>query len=182
MDQRDAITWVAIELTKMGELKVEDGSLKGALLRDLEADPSFPVFIPSATYKKGGRTITVHLMEGYCFVASGLPEVRYFKLEKQPYIESVMSTLSGPHRMRTISVIPNRDIERLKRQFQEQLASDIVEGAWVKVVQGKFKGLEGRVLTLIDDRYAWVQFKLRSLHRISPLPRVFLESTEPAEL
>jgi transcription antitermination factor NusG len=179
VDRRDETTWIAVELTKAGELKIEDGTLASAIRRDLGVESTFPLFIPSTTYKKGGKTITVHLMEGYCFIASGLPEVKYFKLEKQPYVESVMSTVGGPHKMRTLSVIPNRDIEKLKKQLQDQLASDIEENAWVKVVRGKFKGLEGRVLTLLDERHAWVQFELRSLHRVTPIPRVFLETIEP---
>ena len=178
MDQRDETTWVAVELTRAGELKVEDGTLAATLLRDLGVEPDHPIFIPSKTYNKGGRTITVHLMEGYCFLASGLPEVDYFKLERKPYVASVISTRSGPHGMRVLSVVTDREVRRLRRQLQAQLASDIEEGNRVKVLRGKFKGLEGEVLSLLDKKHAWVKFQLRSLCRVTPIPRAFLETAE----
>ncbi len=176
MDRRDDLTWIAIELSRQGELKVEDCTLASSFRRDLDVQDEFPVFIPSTSYIKNGRTFTVHLMEGYAFVGTGLPEYRYFALEKLAYVTSVMSAQSGPHRMRALHVLPNREIEKLRRKLSEQLAADIEVDAWVKVVRGKFKGLEGRVLRIHDDQHAWVAFELRSLHRCTPIPRVFLET------
>lgn len=83
--------------------------------------------------------------------------------------------------MRALSVLPNREIERLQRMLAEQLAADIEVNSWVKVVNGKFKGLEGRVLQMVGEEHAYVQFELRSLRRVSPIPRVFLETVEPVE-
>lgn len=181
MDRRDDLTWIAIELSRQGELKVEDGTLADSFRRELDVVPEFPVFIPSTTYIKLGRTMTVHLMEGYAFVATGLPEYRYFALEKLNYVASVMSAQSGPHKMRVLHVLPNREIEKLRRKLSEQLAADITVDSWVKVVRGKFKGLEGRVLRIHDDQHAYVAFVLRSLHRVSPIPRVFLQTIEPPD-
>jgi transcription antitermination factor NusG len=180
VDQRDEQSWIIVELNRQGELKVEDGTLASTLRRDLSVDDDFPVFVPSITYKKAGRQITVHLMEGYCFVGNGLTDVEYYALERKNYVESVMSVRTGPHRMRTLSVVPNREVKRLQNQLQKQLAADILEGDWVKVVRGKLKGLEGRVLELPTDRHAYVHFALRSLHRVTPVPRVFLETIESA--
>ena len=80
MDQRDEQSWIIVELNRQGELKVEDGTLASTLRRDLSVDDDFPVFVPSITYKKAGRQITVHLMEGYCFVGNGLTDVEYYAL------------------------------------------------------------------------------------------------------
>ena len=179
MDHRDTQTWIALELTPLGEFKVEEGTLASSLRRDLGVDPEHPVFVPATTYHKAGKLITVHLMEGYCFVATGLPEVRYFQLERTGYIASVMSTQSGPYKIRTLSVLPDREIKRLRKQLSEQLASDIEEMAWVTVTRGKFKGLVGQVMYLLNAEYAFVHFKLRSLIRVTPIPRVFLETTAP---
>tara|TARA_Y100000310_G_scaffold194428_2_gene194426 strand:+ start:16014 stop:16523 length:510 start_codon:yes stop_codon:yes gene_type:complete len=162
-------------------LKVEDGTLSSSFRRDLEVADEFPVFVPSTSYVKNGRTMTVHLMEGYAFVATGLPEYRYFALEKLAYVTSVMSAQSGPHNMRVLHVLPNREIEKLRKKLSEQLAADITVDSWVKVVRGKFKGLEGRVLRLHDDQHAFVAFELRSLHRVTPIPRVFLQTIEPPD-
>jgi len=79
-DQRDSRTWVIIELTRAGEAKVEDGSLADAIRKALAVDETHSVFVPSLTYMAGNRRTTVHLMEGYAFVESCLPEVRYYRL------------------------------------------------------------------------------------------------------
>lgn len=178
MDRRDDLTWIAIELTHYGERLVEDGQLTEYLRRDLDVDPDFPIFIPSTTYKKNGKVVTIHLMEGYAFAASGLPETCYFALESKSYVSTVISSSPGPHQIRVLSVLPNREVENLRKQLHDQQASDIEEGAWVTVVRGKFRGLAGRVMALFGDGQAYVEFRLRSLIRISPLPKVFLEVTE----
>ena len=83
MDRRDALTWVAIELTRRGEARVEEGTIEEQIRQDLGVDESYPVFVPSMCYQKGGKKMTLHLMEGYVFVASGLPETKFFSLEKK---------------------------------------------------------------------------------------------------
>lgn len=178
MDHRDDLTWIALELTRQGELKAEDGSLADALRRDLHVPADFPVFVPSMTYIKNGRPTTIHLMEGYAFVASGLPETTYFALEKGHNVASVMSS-HGASGIRVLHAISNREIEKLRKQLRDQLAADIEEFAWVRVIRGKFKGLEGQVVRLHDDQHAYVSFKLRSLHRVTPIPRIFLQAIEP---
>lgn len=174
MDRRDEITWVAIELTRLGMQKIEEGTLDRSLRYDLEVDASHPIFIPAVTFMKGRRGVTLFLMEGYVFVAAGLPEVRYFALERKPYVEKVIST-SG--RVRTISVIPDRDIRDLRRQLQEQVSSDIQVGEHVLVTEGPYRKLDGRV-TGINGDHAYVFIRLRSLQVVATVPRVFLEPTE----
>lgn len=177
MDRRDDLTWIAIELTRQGEAKVEDGSIIGALRSDLEVGEEHPIFVPSVVYWTGGRQVTLHLMEGYVFVASGLPETRYFNLEKKPYVSQVMSSLGGPHRMRVPSVIPNSNIEDLRSKLRGMVASDIEVGAHVSILDGKYRGLEGRVLEL-DQEDAFVHVQLRSIKIIATIPRVFLEAQD----
>jgi len=181
MDHRDDLTWVAIELSWQGERLVSEGTLEEVLRRDLGIEDTHPVFIPATTYVKNGKTITIHLMEGYVFVGNGLDEVRYFALEQQFYVHSVMSASGGPHRIRVLSVLPNSDIQNLRNQLHAQQAADIEVDTWVRVVRGKFRGLEGKVLRLDGDKHAYVDFRLRSLHRITPLPRAYLEVAEPPE-
>lgn len=178
MDWRDDITWIAVELSNLGEQKVEEGALEASIRHDLAVDKNYPVFIPATTYRKNGKTITICLMEGYVFVASGLPEVRYFTLEQRPYVTSVMSSVTGPHKMRTLQVLPNKEVKNLQKKLREMVSADIEDGATVKVNNGRYKGLEGRVLG-IEGSEAYVEFKLRSLWRITSIPLVFLETVEP---
>lgn len=175
MDQRDDLTWIAIELTKFGESKVEDGSLAQSLRRDLGVDQDHEVFIPAVSYHKRAQLITIHLVEGYAFVASGLPEVRYFALERRPYVSQVMSTQGGPHRLRVLSTIRNIQIDEMKTRLRTLVASDIEVEAKVRVTEGTYRNLDGVVLDL-DGDHAAVSIALRSLNAIARIPRVFLET------
>lgn len=164
----------------MGEAKVEDGVLEDTLRADLGIGPDFPIFIPAITYTKGKRKFTIQLMEGYVFVATGLPETAYFDLERKPYVNQVMSSNSGPHKIRVLSTIPDKKIEELRRQFKELVSSDIEIHDKVRVIEGTYRMLEGEVLGK-DGEDAFVEIELRSLRVIATVPLVFLESTENGE-
>ena len=185
MDRRDETTWIAIELSRLGEAKVEEGILEDILRNDLGSSdfplpPEFQIFIPAVTYTKGKRKFTVQLMEGYAFVATGLPETTYFDLERKPYVNQVMSSLAGPHKMRVLSTIPNKRIEELRKKFQELITSDIELYEVVRVVDGTYRALGGRVLGK-DGDYAFVEITLRSLRVIATVPLVFLETVSDEE-
>jgi len=174
VDLRDGTTWVALELTRQGEQKVEDGTLATELRSILSVDPDWPIFIPARVYHRGGRRITVHLMEGYAFVASGLNEVDYFRLEadNNKFVSRIM-TASSPGGLRVLKTIPDRQIQTLRRQLVEEISSDIVTGLQVRVAEGKYKGLDGLVLG-VDDEYAFVKIELRSLKIVAKIPRILL--------
>ena len=177
MDRRDSPTWIAIELSRYGETKVEDGTLEPSLRADLEVDDDFPLFVPATSYPKGNRLITIHLVEGYVFIGTGLEEVRYFALENKPYINKIISTPTGPHKIRTPSVIGDDHIQSMKDQLRQQIAADIEEGAQVRVRDGIYRSLIGRVMGVQDD-HAFVKIELRSIKLIATVPRVFLEVEE----
>ena len=177
MDQRDDLTWIAVELTRFGETKVEDGTIATLLCRDLKTDPDFPVFVPALTFSKNGKNVTLQLMEGYVFVGSGLNDIRYYRLEDLPYVAKVMSGPVSPHGMRTLSVIPNRNIEQMRKQLREMVASDIEVGDFVCVTNGPYRSLEGDVLGLDGDN-AFVRIRLRSLRVIATVPRIFLDTPD----
>jgi len=164
-------------LSRYGETKVEDGTLEPALRSDLGVDSDFPLFIPATSYPKGNRLITVHLVEGYVFIGTGLEEVRYFALERKPYIGKIISTPTGPYKIRTPSVIGDAHIQEMKQQLRQQIAADIEEGAQVKVKDGVYKALVGKVMGVQDD-HAFVKIELRSIKLIATIPRVFLEVEE----
>ena len=175
MDPRDELAWIAVELTKFGESKIEDNSLVPALRRDLGVGPEHEFFVPAMTYYRHNQPITIHLLEGYVFVASGLPEVKYFALEQRPYVNSVMSTLSGPYRMRSLKVITNDEVLKMKSRLRDLVSSDLEIGSKVKVIDGTYRNLDGKVLEVEGDN-ASVEVILRSLWVIARVPRVFLET------
>jgi len=171
-DQRDARSWVVLELTRLGEVKAEESLLEGLLRDALRADNQLAIFIPSVSYQNGGRRITVALMEGYAFVATGLPEMTYFGLESTQYVRKVLS-VKTPNGMRALSVIPEARIVEMRAQLAQQVSSDLVEGMRVTVTEGVYSHLDGEVVQ-IDGDNARVRFLLRSLDLIAPVPRVFL--------
>lgn len=173
MDVRDKMTWVALELTKAGEQKAIDGTLADALRASLGVPDTHSIFVPYASYSKGGRTVSVRLIEGYAFVASGLVETRYFALERGPLVEQVMSS-KGAHNMRVLQTVPDHKVQALIGQLREQVSSDLEIGTRVKIIGGNYVHLEGVIVDLTDDRAA-VRIRLRSLDVVAFLPKVFID-------
>ena len=173
-DARDLITWVALELSKHGDRCVDDGTLESELRKHLQVDPDWPVFIPARAYLKRGRRVTVHLMEGYAFVAAGLEEVRYFRLEQTKLVESVMAT-KDRRGLKVLATIPDAKVRELRRQLSQEVSSDLIPGMGVLVTDGIYSRLEGKVVDT-DGDYAVVRFALRSLEIISKVPKIFLDT------
>jgi transcription antitermination factor NusG len=174
VDRRDERTWIAIELTRQGEQKVEDGSLEDTLRTDLGIDEDFPVFVPATTYVRDGRTITIQLIEGYVFVASGLHETVYFALENKVYVGQVMS-ITKRGSLRTLSVIPDVQVQTMQTRLREMVSADILPDTPVRILEGRYRNLEGYVLDTENDQ-AIVNVELRSLWAIITVPLVFLET------
>lgn len=173
-DQRDGTTWVVLELTRQGEKLVEDGTISNEIRKTLEIDDSWPVFVPSRAYVKNGKRVVVHLMEGYVFVATGLDEVVYFRLEQTKLVQQVMSS-RGSRGIRRLETITDREVAELRKQLNQEVAADIIPGMKVLVTDGIYSKLEGIVLDTEGD-HAVIHFELRSLKVISKVPKVFLET------
>ena len=177
MDLRDEITWVAIELTHAGELQVVEGTLETSLRNDLRVGDDHPIFIPVTLFRRDGRVVPVHLMEGYAFVGSGLDEVDYYALENQIYVQQVMSTFTGIHKLRCLSVISNAQVEAMRLRLKEMATAEIPLHAHVMISDGTYRGLDGAVIGLGADN-AYVRITLRSLDVVATVPRIFLEEQE----
>ena len=173
-DLRDETTWVAVELTRMGENHVVDGSLERQIRRDLHVDETYPIFIPIALFHRDGKVTPIHLVEGYVFIASGLDDVAYFALENRPYANAVMSTQQGKYKMRCLSVITDAQVRAMKEKLREMVSAEIRLHATVDVRGGTYGGLEGTVIGL-DDQSGFVRIVLRSLDVVATVPRIFLE-------
>ena len=173
-DRRDGTTWVVLELTHQGENLVEEGVFEGEVRRILDVEEDWPVFVPSRVYEKKGKRITVHLMEGYAFVATGLDEVHYFRLEQTKVVAQVLATRSS-RGIRALSTIPDTRVVELRGQLNAEVAADIIPGMRVLVTDGVYSKLEGIVLDTQGD-HATVHFELRSLEVISRIPKVFLDT------
>lgn len=175
MDQRDETTWAVVELTRAGEALVEDGTLAQALRGAIGADANHQVFIPSMVYTRGGRRTAITLMEGYAFIATGLPESVYFAMERDsPLVRQVLSTGGGGRQMKALSVLPNKNVEEMRAQLREQVSTDLDVGMKVLVTEGVYANLDAEVMGF-EDGDAVVSIELRSIKIITRLPRIFLD-------
>jgi len=163
-----------VELSPSGEAKIDDGTLDRTLRADLGLEPDFPIFIPAATYPKGKQKVTIHLMEGYVFIGTGLDDIHYFRLESRPYVNKVITTQSNKNSMRLLSVVPDDKIEELKEKLREMVSCDLEDGSFVKVLDGTYKGLEGKILGFWDDT-AFILIELRSITVIATIPKILLD-------
>jgi len=173
------MTWATLELTKVGEDKAVEGTLAKALRTELGVEASYPLFVPYTSYEKGGRRVSVRLIEGYAFVASGLPETRYFALEKGNLVAQVISS-RGVHGIRVIHCVPDSRIETLRQQLRASTSSSLEVGVRVRVVGGNYARLEGDIIDLNSDRAA-VRITLRSIDVIAWIPFVALDSNLDSE-
>jgi transcription antitermination factor NusG len=175
-DQRDKRTWVVVELSRMGELKLEEGSIE-TLLRDtfkIPVEVSF--FIPSTSYESAGKKILVHLMEGYLFIAYQMSDSFYISLENTIYIRKIL-TSKLPNGTRIIHTIPESKISGMREKLASKIAEDILPGMSVRVVDGPFTNLEG-VVESVDADLAQVYFTMRSIEMVAPVARSFLVPQE----
>lgn len=172
-DLRDATNWITLELSRLGETKLIEGTLLASLRRDLGVDENFQIFVPAATFVKNGRPVTIHLMQGYVFIAAGLEEACYFILEHKPYVVQVLAQRS-PSGLRVLNVISDANIQELRLQLRTLLAAGVEVGARVQILEGLYENLEGEVLT-VEQEKADVLIELRSLVTIAHLPKLFLD-------
>lgn len=173
-DQRDGVSWVVLELTRQGELRVEEGTLPRLLRDALDADADHPVFIPSTTYFRDGTRVTTHLMEGYAFVATGLPEASYYALAREcPYVRKVLAH-TGTGGIPVLQVLSDETVQEMAHRLRDAVAQDVDEGMQVRITQGTYRGLTGEVVLLEGDDAA-VYIELRSFKVIRTIPRIFLE-------
>ena len=168
MDNRDETTWATLELTKAGESKAIEGKLESSLRSLLGVDETWKVFVPYASYTKGGRTVSVRLIEGYAFVATGLAEVKYFALEKSPLVSRVFSSSSKG--LRILHTLPNKEVDGMRARLTESMSSDLEMGARVRITGGNYRDLEGLIVDLYDRQVA-VKVEFRSLTSIVVIPR-----------
>lgn len=173
-DERDAPTWVVLELSRAGERLIEEGRLEHVLRQHLRCPPEHAIFIPTIVYNidDPNERIVLSATEGYVFIASGLPETNLFRLENLPFIKKVMTTRDPATGMRVCMSVPDRDLQHIRDQLNKLVASTITSDMEVSIVHGHLAGLKGRVVT--DDQRTDevdVLIELRSLHLLRRLPK-----------
>ncbi|NBR01104.1 MAG: hypothetical protein EBT79_11915 [Actinobacteria bacterium] len=177
---RRPTSWAVIELTRLGERKAEDGTL-APLLRDaLSLSASHPVFIPSKSYTTGGRRVTIHLMEGYAFVASDGTELPYISRTDQPYVKRMLTTPT-PTGSRVLSVVADAVVLDMEANLAKHVGEEAQIGTWVSVNSGLYANMDGEVVDSTSSGNLVVRFRMRSLDAIVEVPRSFTVPCDGAE-
>jgi transcription antitermination factor NusG len=167
---------VVLELSPLGEVRAEEGTLE-ALIRDaLSVEPEYPIFIPCVTYSNGKDRVVLNMMEGYAFVASGLPEPEYLALTHNcVYVQQAMFT--SHQGVPVLSTITDQALDELRTGLKNMVAVELAVGMRVEVVEGPYSNMKGQILSLETD-VAHVYIELRSLRAIRSIPRTVLRPVD----
>lgn len=168
-DHRDEATWVVVELSPLGETRLEEGTIELIIRRNMGLDKTHPMFVPRVTYSGDEESVSLHLLDGYIFIMSGLPEVAYFRLERTPYVSRVLSEM-GSNGIRVLSVVPNHSVEEMRDQMSCLSVSDLRRGDVVVVVDGMYRGLDVTIMEVCSDRAIVKTHGLRSISIITSIP------------
>jgi transcription antitermination factor NusG len=170
--------WVTVELSTLGEQKLEEGDLERIIRGHLKS-PKIQLFIPSAKYMKKDalKSEIFHLIQGYIFVSSGLPLRSYLDLEECPYVSSVFydTTFDGQIHLKLLS---NKKIQDMRDKLDDMVQGSIKEGETVRINSGLYQNVDGRVLS-VQDKDAYVEVSFKSMIIVVKLPKIFLESIVP---
>jgi hypothetical protein len=165
-DQRDELTWVVVELSSLGERTALAGELE-PFLRDWFPDQE--IFLPYLNLVLDGRPIHFKVMEGYCFVSSGLsPEEYLYAARESPYLWQV---LHSKGRNLALHTVPDETVKELSHKLSLMVASDIGEGMRVRITRGACENLMGEVLSVDQEKgVAQVLIETRTLKTIRGIP------------
>ena len=120
--------------------------------------------------------MTICLMEGYFFIEAALPTSAYFDLEGTTCVRRVL-TRDESDGSRYIYYADQPVIDDLKKRLKEQTVRDIQEGDMVRIIEGPYSKLGGKILSLVDgaDKALVHIVDLKSMEVIVELPFQFFE-------
>jgi transcription antitermination factor NusG len=170
--------WVVVELSHQGEKKSTSELIP---LIENEIGSDLEIFVPSLTYSRYDRNVTICLMEGYFFVEGGRAASTYFVLEESPYVQRVLSRDEDSGRY--LCYVGQETVDELRGKLQKQAARDIRVGDYVLVNEGAYQSLKGKILDVFMERErATVHIvDLKSMEIIVELPFQFFGRPEPPE-
>lgn len=159
------------ELTTSGETVASQGGLEHHI-KTLLKTPTLEVFVPYLSYTYENRTAVFNVMEGYCFVSSGLDDRAYLAIVyDSPYLKGALHSRGGGSLV--LMTVPESSVQELKDRLSHMVAVEIQEGMKVKISRGICQGLDGKVVGL-EGETAYVLINLRTLQTIRTIPRFAL--------
>jgi DNA polymerase-1 len=168
--------WVVLELSPQGE--DEDPEVLASALARVFRDKTVEIFIPASVSIVGESRVIHKLIDNYVFVRRTLPDSAYMRLEGTRYVASVLTVARALDRKtsyREMACVRDVDIDKMRRQIHVETEQGIEVGDEVQVMNGPYKGINGRIITEIPETDSvQVYIKLRSKEAIVTLPRSFL--------
>lgn len=164
--------WVVLQLNSRSEGEDPDvvaKSIRGALGRGAE------VFLPAEVTEISGDKAVHYLVEGYAFVRhSSVGDYR--RADNTRFVQTVLRGQGGK-----LAIVPDSDIESLRRQLKKEVDQGIGVGDTVMVTTGAYRNIEAKVVEDIPERdEVQVHVSLRSKQAIVTLPRSGLRVLERA--
>lgn len=173
--------WVVLELNSKADGEDPDIIRKAITSTIKGAD----VFIPAEVTQVGADRVVHYLVEGYAFIRHTFPDAVYRKLENTRYIASVLTTttrVNGSRPARQLALVPEANIEKMRRQMYAETDQGIGMGDTVLVTSGCYKQITAKVIEEIpEEDKVQIHVQLRSKDTIVTLPRSFLKLVSRAE-
>lgn len=173
--------WVAYELSEYG-LDADPSEIAAAIRRVLKRAE---VWTPASVVQRDQARSVQRLFDGYVFVRHTFECQQYARLTDTRYIVKIL--LAGPRTKRTLALIADAEIERLRDQSRVAAEAGGAEdlrpigvGDIVEVLDGPLKKVPVTVTDIIGDDVT-VHLQLRSLARLLTVPRGLLRLIKRGE-
>lgn len=178
MSNNNVKRWVVLELNSLcDKLHHTDIVKKLEKLINHKAE----VYIPVSIFMRRGEETVIPLLEGYAFVAGGLAEKEYFKLERSPYIDTVL-TMDGDGGKRLISYVDDLSIQDLRNKAVKLTEGTYTLNQIVYILEGVYRNLYGKIL---DEKGPDLEIEIQglmSIQAVVTIPKAFVRSVTDDEL
>ena len=167
--------WVIVQLTHFGEREKNIQSIVKNVNRILGRQ--LDVFVPAVSQKIRNESQTMFYMDGYIFIRYE-ENVQYLKLNDTIYCSSVLTQINlvNGERKKTFSLLDDKEISPMRVGVQNLKVGVFKEDQTVKIIKGKFKGLQAVVSYMHDDNeHTQVYIKLRSKQILMDFPTSYIQ-------
>lgn len=167
--------WVIVQLTHFGEREKNIQSIVRNVNRIL--GKPVDVFVPAVSQKVRDESQTMFYMDGYIFIRYE-ENINYLKLNDTVYFNSVLTQISfvDGERKKTYSLLDDKQISPMRVGVQNLKIGVFKEDQTVKIMKGKFKGLQAVVSYMHEDsEHTQVYIKLRSKLILMDFPTSYIQ-------
>lgn len=164
--------WVIVQLSSTGErekkISVLIRSVQQILKRKVE------VFVPAISQNARGDSQTMFYIDGYIFVKYE-EDIPYLKLQDTTYFSSVLCIFRrGSKKAPQYSLLEDNQLDSMRKGMNSLKQVVFKVGEKVKVVEGNYKNLIGRVSIILDKQNVQISIDLQSKKLLMDFPTTYL--------